>query len=105
MHGHSPVRDVGVVKGRLEGLVLHQQPLFWMQAIMSFFECLFEPLLTLTNVGRSRIIRSIRKPHSYVSAVELAGNLDAVASVLKRVFTDFCVGVSERSILVDLVLK
>ena len=95
MHRHAPIGDIGVIERRLERFVLHQQPLFRIQPIVSFLQRLFEPLLSLANIRRSWIARPIGKPHRYITAVQLVGYLNAVDGVLKRMLADFRVGISK----------
>src|SRR6185437_12317498 len=105
MHGHSPVGDIGVIERRLERFVLYKQPLFRVETIVSFFKCLFEPLLALADICCAWITRAVGKPHGYITAVELMGYLNAVNRVLKRVLPNFRVGISKRTVFINLVLK
>jgi hypothetical protein len=64
-----------------------------------------EPVLALANVGRSRIIRTIREPERHVTASEPLRDGRALAAVIQGPGTHDGIGVPERAELVVLVLK
>src|ERR1035438_6873986 len=59
---HAPIRDVGVIEGRLERLVLDQQALVRLQIAVRFHKALFEPAPAMPDIGRARIAGAIREP-------------------------------------------
>src|SRR5215472_14362369 len=72
---------------------------------MCFLKPVLEPLLALSNIGRTGIIRSISKPKGNVAAVETLGNLNAVECVFDRATSNRLVGICKRAVFVLLVLK
>src|SRR5438105_5041816 len=94
-----------MVKSRLKRLVFNQQPLTWTQLCMERGKILFEPALTLPNVRRARIVRSIREPERDVPAAHAVCDFDALQAVLKGLLTDRFRGIAEGAKFVFLILK
>src|SRR5439155_26704424 len=89
----------------LERLVLDEQPLIAGELSMQRLQALLEPAAPLPDVGRARIVRSVRKPERDVAALQRPRDRDAVLRVLERVRAHRLVRVAKRSELVDLILK
>jgi hypothetical protein len=63
----APVRDVGVIKSRLEELVLEHQPLVVGQLRVDGGESFGEPVLAGSHVALAGVVRSVGKPDLEVS--------------------------------------
>ncbi len=70
----SPVRHIGVVERGLERLVFHQHPLLRAQGRMHRRQTLFEPALTLADVGGARVVRTVGKPQRQVARLQVRRN-------------------------------
>src|SRR5665811_935448 len=102
---HAPIGDVGVVKGGFEWFVLDQKPLCGRQRLMRFLQQFREPLLALTDIRGSRVVGAVGKPHGNVSAVQAAGNLNAVPGVLQGTLANGRIRIAEGAVLVFLILE
>ena len=60
--GHAPVRDISVIEGRLEGLVLHQHALVACETLMGGLEPLFKPAAAVAHVLGAGVIGSVPEP-------------------------------------------
>src|SRR6266567_1811157 len=102
---HTPIGNIGVVKGGLERFVLNQKALPGRQCGMRFFQHIGEPLLALPDICGPGVVRAVRKPHRDVSAVQSPCYLNAVFGMLQRAPANCWIWIGERPILVFLVLE
>src|ERR1700691_3129161 len=75
---HTPIRNIRVIEGRFERLVLNQQPLIGLQRRMDLAEDLFHPADALADILSSGDSRGIGKPRGYVLGSKLPGNFHTV---------------------------
>src|SRR5579864_6908126 len=59
---HSPIRNISVIKSRLERFIFHKQALTGNQERMCFPQTLLEIFEALTDVLRARVIRAVGEP-------------------------------------------
>src|SRR5262249_10516349 len=102
---HAPIRDVGVVEGRLERFVLDEQALRRIDVRVDGAEILLEPLLAPADVRRAGIVRAVREPERGVPAADRPRDCTAVARVPERGRWTRRVGIAERPELVLLLLE
>jgi hypothetical protein len=75
---HSPVRDIGVVTGRLERFVFDQEPRIHMKGAVDSLQTFFEPALPLPDVSAARVIGPIRKPQHQIAAFQMTRDRNAL---------------------------
>ena len=59
----------------------------------------------MPDVLRARIVRAVGEPQRQVAAAQTLSDFDAVQNMLQSLFPNLAIGIAERSVLVDLVLK
>jgi len=72
---------------------------------MRLGETFLEPAAAMANVGRARIARAIREPQRNIAAAGGRGDIDAIEDVLQGRAADGRIGIAERAVFVNLVLK
>src|SRR5690242_10699132 len=72
---------------------------------MRFLQRFSEPFLALPDVRSSGIIRTVREPKRYVPALQALRDFNAVFRMLQGATAHAIIGVSERSVLIFLILK
>ena len=102
---HPPVRNVSVIKGRLEWLIFQQQALLRRKMSMTLPQAFLEALAPISHMGCARIIGTVRKPQRDVSATYLLANFDALEDMVQSGSPNVRVWVPQRAVLVDLVLE
>ncbi|SPE38951.1 hypothetical protein SBA3_300009 [Candidatus Sulfopaludibacter sp. SbA3] len=102
---HAPVGDIGVVERRLEGLVLHQHALIAGELPVGGAQAIHEPLAAMTDILRAGIIGPIGEPQRKVAASQPLGDFHAIQKVSERRRADCRIGIAQRPVLVDLILK
>ena len=94
-----------MIEGGLEGFVLDQHALAGIQAGVGGSQSLLEPMLALPHVLRARIVAPVGEPKRKIAAVQTLADFDAVQQVVEGGLASRGVGVPQRSIFVNLVLK
>src|SRR5579872_6831494 len=106
-HGqrHAPVRQIRVVEGRFERLILQQHALVLAQTCMHGAQDLLHPVDPAADALRPGVVRSIGQPDGQIARLQNLRNLNRVQQVLQRDAADRRVRVADRSVLVLLVLE
>ena len=105
MQRHSPIGYVRVIESRFERLIFNQQALPRPKLAMRVPQPLFKPSLSLSDVRRTRVVRPVREPHGNIARPQAASAFNAVLHMLERAFPDSRVWITERAILILLILK
>ena len=103
--GHAPVRDVGVVEGGLERLVLHEHPHRRRHRVVHLPQRRFEPAFSPSEVPLPRVVRSVREPEREHVASDRPPELNRPQQVLDRPAANRGVLVRDRAQPVALILK
>ena len=105
VRGHAPVGDVGVIEGRLEGLVFDEQALVGREVVVSGAQRLFKPADALADALRAGIIGAVGQPKRDVARAERLADLDGIEHVIERLLANGSGGIAQRAELVFLILK
>ncbi|MCY1217031.1 hypothetical protein D9M72_289300 [compost metagenome] len=103
--GRAPVRNVGVVKSRLEELVLQHQPLGMAQAGVDLLQGLGQAVLPAAHVVLARVVRAVRQPDLQVPRAGGVHDVDAFEVVVDRTATDRFVRGRQGTELVLVILE
>ena len=82
--GCAPVREVGAVEGRLEELVLDEQPHALRKCRVDLLETVDEARMSLAKIVLAGVVRPVGQPEADDGRVEPGRDLDAFAAVLDR---------------------
>src|SRR5215469_4502107 len=102
---HAPVGDVGVVEGGFERLVFEQQALARLERRVNLAQGFLEKSDARANALRAGVVGAVGKPGRDVARAERAGDGDAIEYVVDSAAANRGVRVSDRAVLVFLVLK
>ena len=80
---HAPIGDVGVVEGRLEGLVLHHHALALGERGVGGFQSFFEPAAAMADVLRAGVIGPVGEPERKIAAAQALLDFDAIQNVIQ----------------------
>ena len=72
---------------------------------MRRLQALGEPAPAVPDVLRAGIIRAVGEPQRKVAAAQRAGDFDAIENVVERLAPHRGVGIAQRTVFVNLVLK
>jgi hypothetical protein len=103
--GRAPVGQVGRVEGRLEELVLDEQPHVVRHRRIELLEPHDEPAEAPAQVVLARVVRAVGEPEADVGRADRRRDLDALEAVLERLPPDARVGVAEAAEPVLVVLE
>ena len=102
---HAPVGKIGVIKGRLERLVFHQQSLIVAQGFVHFRKRFGHPFNALANALRARVVRTIGQPHGDVARTKRLRDGHGLQQMIDCHPANRAVGIADGSELVLLALK
>ena len=103
--GHSPVGNVGVIKGRLERLVFDEEGLLRREVLMKSLERFLQTTLARTNGILPGIVRPIRQPQCENVTPDILSQLDRITNMLCRRFTNRRIDITKTPQAVFLILK
>src|SRR2546423_673512 len=103
--GHAPIREIRVIKRRLERLVFQKDPLIRTQHGMARSQIFLKQPFPATDVRSTRIVGAVCKPQGYVAALEVLRNLYAVFHMSERLLANGGVRIPKRSIFIYLFLE
>ena len=101
----APVGDVGGVEGRLEELVLEDEPLVLAESRVDLRKGVGEAVLAVAQVALAGVVRAVGEPDLQVAAAGDVHDVDALEVVGDRLGPDALVDVGQAAELVVVVLE